>query len=67
MLLKIEQEMRDVTKNSKDSVISREFSIFFLPFRYRNMASLALPIGHRRGRFVKSNAQIEHNYCVGNV
>ena len=28
MLLKIEQEMRCVTKNSKDSVISREFSIF---------------------------------------
>ena len=28
MLLKIEQEMRRVTKNSKDSVISREFSIF---------------------------------------
>ena len=28
MLLKIEQEMRDVTKTSKASVISREFSIF---------------------------------------
>ena len=76
MLLKIEQEMRRVTKNRKKLVISREFSIFH-PFPVQKHGVVSNFLVDRRGRFVKqaafrksrtkSNVQSEHNYCVGNV
>ena len=78
MLLKIEQEMRHVTKNSKyHVVVSQEFSILSSSSgtetwrRWRFLleigeADLLKKAAFRKSR-TKSNVHIEHNKCIGNV